>query len=354
METQQKINPIWQKKDVVGVDIGSGSMKFVQLEKKGKLTKLVGYGKVEIPENFIIEGIIAEPEKLAETTKKYLEEGVWGKVTATRVCTSLPESKIFTRTITLPHLQDKALEEAINWEISQTIPMAMTDLYVDWKVIGPSEDDPKNDEIIYAAAPKAIVDAYIQFFSVLGWEIEGIETSLTAIVRSVVTKKKNKEAVLVIDIGSQATNLAIYDRLIRLTGSTLIGGDHITTRIADALKVDLKEAEKIKKQKTADQASIREAIDVEVNEITKEATKMINYYHEKNKKSAPISRIILCGGGASLSTLTDIFSEKLGIPAEIGNPWANISIYPLKSVPKEEAPTYTNAVGLALLGVIND
>lgn len=351
--TRTKIESIWEKKDVVGIDIGTGSLKVVQLAKKGLLTKLIGYGQMVVPENYIIEGIISEPEKLAEATKKFFETGVWGKITAKRVCTSLPESKIFTRTITLPHMNDKALVEAINWEASQTIPMALTDLYIDYQVIGPSTDDPKNDEIIYAAAPKSIVDSYIQFFNILGLEIEGIETSLTAIIRSAVSKKNAKEAVLIVDIGGKTTNLAVFDHVIRFTGSTLIGGDHITSRIAEALKIDEKEAEKVKRQKSADKTKVRQAIDVEITEITKEATKMINYYQEKNKKANPVSRIILCGGSASLDMLTDIFKEKLGIPAEVGNPWANISIYPLKSVPKDEAPAFTNAVGLALLGVID-
>jgi type IV pilus assembly protein PilM len=308
-ETGSKIEPIWEKRDVVGIDIGSGSLKVVQLAKKGILTKLVGYGQMNIPENYIIEGIVAEPEKLAEITKKFFETEVWGKITAKRVCTSLPESKIFTRTITLPHMNDKALAEAINWEASQTIPMALTDLYIDWQVIGPTVDDPKNDEIIYAAAPRAIVDSYIHYFDKLGLEIEGIETSLTAIIRSAVAKKNAKEAVLIIDIGSKTTNLAVFDHVIRFTGSTLIGGDHITFRIAEALKIDAKEAEKIKKQKSSDKIKVREAIDVEVTEITKEATKMINYYQEKNKKESPIARVILCGGSASLDTLTDIFKK---------------------------------------------
>jgi len=351
---ETKIDPIWQKKDILGMDIGSGSLKVVQLKKTGLLTKLVGYGQMAVPENFIIEGIIAEPEKLAELTKKFFETTVWGKITAKRVCTSLPESKIFTRTITLPHMNGKALEEAVNWEASQTIPMAMTDLFIDYQVIGPSAEDPKNDEIIYAAAPKAIVNSYIQFFNLLNLEIEGIETSLTAIIRAAVSKKKAGEAVMVIDIGSKTTNLAVFDRVIRLTGSTLIGGDQVTYRIAEALGINEKEAEKVKKQKTTDKTKVREAIDFEVTEITKEATKMINYYAEKNKKASPVSKVILCGGSASLDTLSEIISEKLGVPAELGNPWANISVYPLKSVPKDEAPAYTNAVGLALLGVMID
>jgi type IV pilus assembly protein PilM len=352
--TGPKIDPIWQKKDILGMDIGTGFLKVVQLKKKGLLTKLVGYGKMAIPENYIIEGIIAEPEKLAELTKNFFAKDVWGSITAKRVCTSLPESKIFTRTITLPHMNGKDLEQAVNWEASQTIPMSMSDLYLDYRVIGPSLDDPKNDEIIYAAAPKAIVDSYIQFFDILGFEVESIETSLTAIIRAAVSKKNSKEVVLVVDIGGKTTSLAVFDGVVRLTGSTLVGGEHITSRIAEGLNIDEKEAEKIKKQKSTDILKLRQAFDIEVTMITKEAGKMISYYQKNKVKANPVTRAILCGGSASLTVLADVFKEKLGIDIDIGNPWTNISIYPLKSVPKDEAPTYTNAVGLALLGVNDD
>jgi type IV pilus assembly protein PilM len=354
MEYQLKIDPIWKKKDIVGFDIGTDSLKVVQLERRGKLTKLVGYGKLEIPENYIIEGIVTEPEKLSELTKKFLASGVWGKITAKRVCTSLPESKVFTRTITLPHMTGNELADAVNWDASQTIPMAMTDLFLDWQVIGPSIDDPKNDEIIYAAAPKAIVNSYLQFFEQLGMEIDSVETSLTAIIRSVVSRK-NKDALLLVDIGGKTTNLAILDHVIQVTGSTLVGGDHITKRISEAFGVDEKEAEKIKKKESADEkAKIREAVDAEVTDITREATKMINYYEDERKAKKLISKVVICGGSASLSAIVEIFKEKLGISAEIGNPWSNISVYPLKSVPKEDAPAFANAVGLALLGVSDD
>ena len=350
-----KIDPIWKKKDIVGIDIGTRSVKIVQLKKAGRNTKLVGYGQVAVPENYVIEGIVAEPEKLAKLLTEYFKNGVWGKINAKRVCTSLPESRIFSRTISLPHLSNKDLEDAVNWEAGQTIPMAMTDLYIDHQVIGPSEDDPKNDELIYAAAPKAIVNSYIQLFSIMGLQLESIETSLTAIIRAIIPKKNMNQVTLVIDIGGQTTNLAVFDRVIRVTGSTLIGGDHLTYRISQALGISEKDAEKVKKEKNEkDKDNIRKSVESEIGEIVKEAQRIIKYYEDKNKKSHKVEKVLICGGSAGLVTLDEILAEKLGIPTVVGNPWENISVYPIKTVPREDVPAFSNAVGLALLGVKDD
>lgn len=350
-----KIDPIWKHKDVVGIDVGSKTVKFVQLKQNGKLTKLVGYGQVPVPENYIIEGIVAEPEKLSEVIKKYFNDSTWGKVTAKRVSASLPESKIFTHLVTLPQKPTKEMTEAVLWEASQTIPMAMTDLYLDWQVIGPSDVEKEMFDVIYTAAPRAIVDSYVQLFTILGLEIETVETNLLSIVRAIVPQKKNSVATLIIDIGGKSTNLAIVDKYIRITGSTLLGGDQLTFRVAQALGIDeAKAAKSLTVKNDKERALIRQALDSEITEITKEATRVINYFEERSNNQRKVEKVLLCGGSAALPTLVDVFTEKLGIKTEIGNPWSNISIYPIKSIPKEDVPGYTNAVGLALLGVEDD
>ena len=350
-----KIDPIWKKKNIVGIDIGSESVKFVQLEKHGKLTRLVGYGMVSVPENFIIEGIVAEPEKLAAIIRKYFNENSWGKITAKRVCASLPESKIFTHIVSLPQKTAKELADAVSWEASQTIPMAMTDLYMDWQVIGSSEKDKEMVEVIYTAAPRAIVDSYLQLYCILGLELESLETSLISIVRAIIPPKKINIATLIIDIGGRNTNLAVIDGFVRITGSTLLGGEQLTYRVSEALGINEKKANKdIVIKNSKQKAKIRQALDTEITEITKEATRVINYFESNSEKKRKIEKVLICGGSASLPTLTDIFTEKLGIKTEVGNPWQNISVYPIKPIPHEDVPGYTNAVGLALLGVEDD
>jgi type IV pilus assembly protein PilM len=351
MDFNFKTNAIWKHKDVVGLDIGTYCIKAVQLKKKGKTVRLSGYGKMPVPENYVIEGIVTEPEKMAKDIKQFLEKSVWGQIDAPRVALSLSESQVFTKIITLPHTSPKGREDAVMWEATQSVPMAMTDLYVDWQMIGPNVNDPKQDDFIFTAAPKGIINSYLQLVNLLGKEIGSVETSLTAIARAMVPARSANEVLLVVDMGGQTTNLAIFDQFIRVTGSTLVGGTGITKKIAEALKVTEEEAENIKINPSEKQMpKIAEAIKGDLETVSGEIDRMIRYYHENNKDSK-VSKVLLCGGSANISGLGKYFTDKLGLPTTIGNPWANISIYPIKPVPKAEASMYTNAIGLALMGV---
>ncbi len=352
MDFNFKTSSIWKPRDVVGLDIGTKSIKVVQLRKKGKLTKLVGYGQIDLPENYIIEGIISETEKTAKLIKEFLAKVPWGKITATRVNMSLSESKVFTRILSLPHTDEKNRNDAVVWEANQIVPMAVSDLYIDWQLIGPNNEDPKLDDIIFAAAPKSIVNSYIQLAELVGLEVMGIEINLSAVARAVIPNKETSETVLIIDLGRESTSAAIFDQYIRVTGSILTGGDSLTQKIAETLKIDKTEAENLKLKKDDKNAiKVREAIDPGLTEITKEIDRMIRYYNEKINKENTITKILLCGGTASLPGLAEYFTEKLDIPTMVGNPWSNISVYPIKPVPRDEAPLYTNAIGLALVGV---
>ena len=241
-----KTDPIWKNKDVVGLDISPRSIKVVQLKKKGSLTKLVGYGTMEVPENYIIEGIISEPEKLSKLIKEFFAKDIWGKITAPRVGLSLAESRVFTRILTLPHTEDKDREDAVVWEATQIVPMAMNDLYLDWKLIGPNAEDPKTDDIVFAAAPKSIVNSYLQLINLLGLEATGIETNLSAIARAMIPPKAQNETILIADLGYSSTSIAVYDQYIRVTGSTKVGGCDFTKKIAETLRITEEEAENLK------------------------------------------------------------------------------------------------------------
>ena len=355
MDFNFKTDSIWKQRDVVGIDIGTRSVKVVQLKQKAKLTKLVGYGQLAVPENYMIEGIVSEPEKLAALIKDFFHKITWGKITASRVNLSISESKVFTRILTLPHTDDKGRQDAVIWEATQIVPMAIDNLYLDWQYIGSNKEDPKSDDIIFAAAPKSIVNSYVQLVSLLGLEINSFETNLGAVARAMVPSKAVDETILVVDLGARDTSMAIFDQYIRVTGSTLVGGENLTKRIAEVLKIDITEAEQLKIKKD-DEAliKVREAIDIELTDMTKEIDRMIHYYYEKTNKETAISKILLCGGTASLPGLAEYFTEKLAITTVVGNPWSNISVYPIKPVPKEDAPIYTNAIGLALLGLVNE
>jgi type IV pilus assembly protein PilM len=341
---------IFRKKPTLGLDIGTTSIKFAQLKKSGKLTKLTGYGKVAVPKDTIIEGVIAEPEKLAEYLKKVFSDPPWGKITAERVVSSLPESRVFTRILDLPVFNIKDIEEAVNYEAEQSIPVPMSDLYIDWKLV---EETSTGVVVFMSAAPRAIVDSYIQLFKYLGFDPLAIEISMAAIARAMVSNKVHHEPVIILDFGGQTINLAIFDSILRITESHPMGGSQIRQAVIDNMNVDENEAAKLVQQGLDDSNPAKAVILTEIKKIVVELERIDKYYTEKYDKKK-ISKILLCGGLGFMPGLAAYLKKKTDIDATAGNPWMNISVYPLKPVPKEEAPGYAAAIGLCLRGEQDD
>lgn len=351
-----KIDLIYKNKSVIGLDIGSSSIKAVQLKKQNNLVRLIGYGSIETPKDVVTEGVITDPKKLSEIIKKLISDPKMGKFTAVRAASSLPETKIFTRIINLPDLSKRELDEAVMWEVDQYIPTPVNELYVDWQIVGELETKKeKNIEVMIVAAPRKIVDSYLETFNILGLELFSLEMGLGSVSRAMVSNKEKDEKIVIVDIGGDSTSIAIYDQTLRVTGSIPIGGSAFLNSLAGK---DSNTESLIQKCEKGDQKSckiVNEAVDETLGSIPDEVTKLIKYYSDlKDKEKNNVSRALICGGGASIPGLASALEKKIGIPVEVGNPWSNISIYPLKPIPKKEASRYTNAVGLALKGIVND
>lgn len=331
----------------MGLDIGTGRIKYVQLKQQKNLTKLIGYGNLEMPENIIIEGIISEPEKLAEILKKHLADPPWGKITAQRVVASLPESKLFTRTIEIPSVSEKDIDEAINYEIEQSIPIPATDLYADWQIVGKSDE---SYSVFMAAAPRSIIDSYVQLVGLLGLEPIALEVSLAAITRAIIPEKEKNLATMVIDIGARTTNMAIYQNNIQVAASAPIGAEIIKDTLATELDVNAKEANRLLLAGLKNKDKSAEIIQGELRKIMDEVDRLLKYHREKNGDK-DVDQILLCGGIGSMSGLAEFIESESKIKSKAGNPWSNISIYPIKPVPKDEASLYSAAIGLCLRGL---
>ncbi|MDO8507848.1 MAG: type IV pilus assembly protein PilM [bacterium] len=337
---------IYKQKDCLGLDIGASSVKIVQLKKKKSLTKLMGYESRELPDNLVIEGIISDHDKMVKIIREMMTETQEGKFSVEKVIASIPDKNIFTRVLELPKLAEKELKEAVMWEADQSIPMALTDLTIDFQVLGPSATKEDMNDVLLVAAPLAIVNSYVQLFERLGLQPEAIETSLVSVIRALVSNKEHDEVMLVADIGARSTNLGFYDHTLRLSDSLDIGGKAWIDLIISGLKVEKKEADKLLFSKGLKDKKIESLLQPELENLNNEMQKVIKYHDERFEKKT--AKVVLCGGASNLVGLTEYLANSLGIEVKIGNPWVNIDTYPLKPVPKSEAPAFANAIGLAL------
>lgn len=350
---------VYHKGSLFGIDIGSHSAKLAQVRRSGKGVEVLAYGHVDFSPEVVVEGVVVDPESLAESLKPLLAGGVSGvKFNSHKIATALPIAKGFTRILQLPPMEKGDLEEAVKLEAEQSIPVPQTDLYMDHEVIGTSKSE-KGDmhtDVLLVAAPRAIVDSYVKLFYLLDLEIVAIEVSLMAIARTLVATQSVVGPTLIVDFGSESADLAIIDRVIRLTGTIAVGGDQITAALVKNLGITTEQANEIKYKfgvgPSGLQAKVLETIAPLLKSLTSEITKAMKYYQDRNL-GRQITNVLLTGGGASMPGIADYLTQNLKTAnVSVSNPWGNLITKHVKALDSLEAPMYATALGLALIEVM--
>jgi len=172
---------------------------------------------------------------------------------------------------------------------------------------------------------------------------------MASVTRALVSNKDHDDVMLVADMGAKTTNLGIYDNALRFSDTVDMGGDILISLISSEGEGNGKKDGKDKVGEGLKDEKIKAALEPSMVTLVTEMEKMMKYYADRfNKKT---SKIVLCGGASNLPGITEYLTDKLKVEVKIGNPWINIDTYPIKPVPKSEAPAYANAIGLSLRGM---
>lgn len=332
-----------------GLDIGTSSIKAVELEKHGEKWWLVTAGEIESSKKGLISESQLEREQLVETIKKLIKEA---KIKTRNVVAALPESQIFTRTSSMPVLTDKELASAIRWEAEQLIPIPLSDVSLAWQVLSRPEKPAANDkmEVLIIAAPLTLVNKYISILKTAGLKPLALETEVVAMNRALVTP--NSPTTLIVSIGAFTTDITISrGGVLAYTRSIATGGDTFTRALESELGFERLQAEEYKKNYglLEDQldgkiyAVLRPVFEIIVGEIKKS----IAAYSSKGAVS-PVRRIVVSGGSAKMPGAITYLTSELGIEVEIGDPWARIDKQSINPKLSEDRAVYSVATGLAM------
>lgn len=355
------------KTEAFGLDISDLSLKIIKLKRNGKCLRLASFGEAEIKPGIIKEGEIKDEESLAKIIKDTTSKIKGEKLKTNYVVASLPEEKAFLQVIQMPKMKKEEIKKAVLFEAENYIPMPIDEVYLDSQIIIPLRDHLNHIDVLIAGVPKKIVDSYVSCFKKAGLIIKSFEIESQAVSRALIKKEISPSPVLLVDIGATRTSLIVFSgRSLRFTSSIPLSSKIFTATISKALKVDIKEAEKLKikygvqvdSKKTA--KKVFEAMVPGLTDLVEQIRKYLNYYqtHAAHEhlclKGKEVKKIFLCGGGSNLRGLADFLSSELLLPVELGNSWINILPKPLKEVPEisfKKSLGYTTALGLALRGV---
>lgn len=352
------------KPEVFGLDISDLSLKILKLKKKGKFLGLASFGEAEISSGLIKDGEIKNEEKLVTIIKKAIKKVKGEKLKTKYVIASLPEEKAFLQVIQMPKMTAEELKKAIPFQAENYIPLPIEKVYLDFQIIPPVYNHLDHLDVLIAALPKKIVAPYHSLLKKAGLNPLVLEIESQAISRSLVKKGVSAEPLLLLDMGATKTGFMIFSGYsLRFTTSIPVSSQKFTENISKNLKIDLKKAEKLKKeqgiQTNKKDKKVFEALIPALTDLVEQIKKYLSYYHTHaaHEHLPPdgkvVKKVFLCGGGANLKGLADFLSLEFKLEVELGNPWVNILPKPLKEVPElpyPESLRYTTALGLALRG----
>jgi len=334
--------------DFFGLDIGSYSIKAVQLRKIQDKYQLVALGSAPSTSKGLASEAESDLTALAENIKKLYQEA---KVTTKNVISALPEDQVFTRVITLPKLSEEELTSALKWEAEQYVPIPLSEVTLAHQVIGETTQDTRQKtEVLLVAAPNRLIDKLLKVLKTAGLNPVSLETEILAMSRSLVAP--DSEATLLVDLGARATDIAIVEKgQVVFTRSISTAGEALTRAVAGALGLEAGQAEEYKKAYGVDpgklEGKVSQAIEPILEVIVKEMEQAIQFYQQEKEKT--VKRIVLTGGTAILPEVITLLAKKLTFETQIGDPFSRVvedSL--LAKMPKNDLPFYAVAVGLAM------
>lgn len=352
----KKLNPF-------GLDISERTIKIIQLTKQKAGYFPSALARVDIPNNLINNHVITNEEKLAALVSKAVNAA--RHLTSNYVVVNVPEAKSFVRIVTMPKMDVTEIDNALPWELEQDIPVPIEQVYMDWQIVEETEDKMK---VLAVAAPRDYIDAMISVLKMAKLKPIAFELESKSTARAAVGVEDKSQSILLVDMSSTATSFAVVSKeVLEYTSSIPTGGNAITEGIAQALGLQPKEAEKIKLENgllaDSKKGNVRQNIIPILDSIIDEIRNVIKYHEDHSLFKQPITKVILCGGGAKLHGIDEYVTARLnvGVGKSVGHvllcdPWTNVAAPDSRAnfPDPQESQEYTTAVGLALRGRIFD
>ena len=359
----------WLKKFLpkksLGIDIGTSSIKMVELGSWGERRKLENYGEIasevlyEKPfRTFEKSTLLLSSRDISRAILAVMEET---KIKTRQATFSIPDFSSFFTTFELPPMTREELPQAVTYEARRHIPLPLGEVTIDWEVVEGRVSDEKKEKlkILLVAVPNEVINQYREIANFSNLELFALEAEVFGLLRSLIPKDE-KRVISLVDIGAQSTTCSIIDkRVLKKSHSFDASGNQLTEQVAKSLSVDYKTAKDLKEKYglqptlipwTIEARSIREILLPLVDLILREITEICRDFYQIEGKE--VEKFIMAGGTSLIPGLREYFQDYLKKEVEIANPFSQIFYPPiLEKEIKKMGPAYAIAVGMALRGL---
>ena len=368
---------------LIGIDIGAGGMKAVELVQQDGRLRLKTYAYSALKDRSKDQkALLEDPKRAGVILREMMKKA---KMTSSEANASLPSHSVFHAIVTIPQPKDakEDIKPMIDTQVKKLLPMPIEDMILDSTVIDkhllpkakPVEKrkEKKGDvvtktsepvdigisarktqqhiRVLISGAPKELVAKYIAIFKSAKLTLASLETEAFALIRSLVGKDPSR--IMIVDVGFERTNITIVDGGIPyLHRSIKAGGQNVTAMIAKQMSLPMDQAEQAKLDMALgvpkDQIPpvLREAMMPILHEIR---YSFELYGQQLFHENSTVEKIILTGGSALIPQLDPFLTEALNMNVYLGDPWARIAAPEgLRPVLNEIGPRFSVSLGLAM------
>jgi type IV pilus assembly protein PilM len=339
----------------VGLDIGSSSVKLVQLrERKGGFS-LAAWGESKLPPEAIVDGALMNSSAIVDAIRGLVSDQ---KIKAKEVSIGVRGHSVIIKKIQLPRMSQEELDESIQWEAEQYIPFDVKDVNIDTQILTPAGDAAGQMDVLLVAAKKDMINDYTSVCAEAGLTVNVVDVDAFAVQNAWEANYDPApgETVVLINVGAAVSNINIIASTVTtFTRDITMGGNAFTEEIQKQLNISYDEAEALKVggQGETDAVvpqEVERVIQGVADQMAGEIQRSLDFYAATAADSR-IARVFLSGGTARIPALFRVIEARAGVPVELLNPFKAIDIdhkrFDATAVQNASASAAV-AVGLAL------
>ncbi|MCP4622507.1 MAG: type IV pilus assembly protein PilM [bacterium] len=319
---------VFGKKDnIVGLDIGSISIKAAQVADSKRGPTLKNFGIVDIPYGAIEEGTINDPDSVAQSIRQLFKSN---NIKESNVAVSIGGYSVIVKKINVQTMAEEQLQETIHFEAEQYIPFDISDVNLDFQILGENESNPSQMSVFLVAAKKEMVNDYINLVNLAGLNPCIVDVEAFALQNTFeATYDIQDDNIALIDIGASKTSLNI------LKGSSSVfmrdvslGCGQINQKIMSLIECSFEEAEQLKYGDNPDKLTtedLKGIVSSVVADWCTEIRRALDFFYSTYPEDQ-IKRIILSGGGANIGEFQQLLATEASAEVESIDPFQNFHL----------------------------
>ena len=316
-----------KKNRLVGLDIGSRTLKLAEIIDTKAGSTLKNFSTINIEPGLIEEGSIRDPEAVSGYIRELFKST---NLKDKNVAISIGGYSVIVKKINVQTMTEDELHETIHFEAEQYIPFDISEVNLDFQILGESEHNPNQMNVLLVAAKKEMISEYINLMKMVKLNPCIIDVDAFAL-QNIFTFNDSPEGenIALIDIGASKTSLNILkDNVSEFMRDVSLGCEQINDKIASTVGCSIEETEAIKLGEESELISaedLNEIVESVVTDWCIEIKRALDFFYSTYPEEQ-IGRIVLSGGGANIKKFLELLAAETSAEVEVINPFQNLII----------------------------